>query len=83
MVLERGKIQPSERGWQTIARQAVDSLEKGLIELLTNADESYTRLEKRGKQFRGKLRLLLIGTPGLSPQSSKSLITQKAWTAKK
>ena len=49
MVMEKGKIQVGARGLQLLAKQAIDSLDKGLIELLTNADESYSRLEKRGQ----------------------------------
>ena len=49
MIMEKGKIQVGTRGLQLLAKQAVDSLEKGLIELLTNGDESYHRLEKKGQ----------------------------------
>jgi len=53
--LERGKIHPGERGLRLLAKQAVDSLEKGFIELITNVDESYYRLEKQGEVVSGKI----------------------------
>jgi hypothetical protein len=56
-ILERGKIQAGERGLQLLAKQAVDTLEKGLIELATNADESYNRLEKKGEVVSGKIEI--------------------------
>jgi hypothetical protein len=55
--LERGKIHPGERGLQLLAKQAVDSLEKGFIELVTNVDESYYRLEKKGEVVSGKIEM--------------------------
>ncbi|PZR72789.1 MAG: hypothetical protein DLM73_12305 [Chthoniobacterales bacterium] len=58
-ILERGKIHAGERGLQLLAKQAVDSVEKGLIELLTNADESYTRLEKNGEVVSGKIQIFI------------------------
>lgn len=58
-ILERGRIHPGARGLQLLAKQAVDSLEKGLIELLTNADESYTRLENRGGTVSGRIEIFL------------------------
>jgi hypothetical protein len=57
--MEKGKIQVGTRGLQMLAKQAVDSLEKGLIELITNADESYTRLEKNGKVVSGKIEITI------------------------
>lgn len=59
MTLKRGKIQAGERGLQLLAKQAVDSLEKGLIELLTNADESYNRLETKGHVVSGKIEIFI------------------------
>ncbi len=59
IVLERGRIHPGERGLQLLAKQAVDSVEKGLIELLTNADESYTRLENVGETVSGKIEIFI------------------------
>jgi hypothetical protein len=56
-VLTRGKIQAGERGLRLLAKQAVDSLEKGLIELITNVDESYHRLEQRGEVVSGKIEI--------------------------
>jgi len=56
-ILERGKIQAGERGLRLLAKQAVDTLEKGLIELVTNADESYNRLEKKGEVVSGKIEI--------------------------
>lgn len=56
-ILERGKIQAGERGLRLLAKQAVDTLEKGLIELVTNADESYNRLEKQGEVASGKIEI--------------------------
>jgi hypothetical protein len=56
-ILERGKIQAGERGLRLLAKQAVDTLEKGLIELATNADESYNRLEKKGEVVSGKIEI--------------------------
>jgi hypothetical protein len=56
-ILERGKIQTGERGLRLLAKQAVDTLEKGLIELVTNADESYNRLEKKGEVVSGKIEM--------------------------
>jgi intein/homing endonuclease len=55
--LERGKIHAGERGLQLLAKQAVDSLEKGFIELVTNVDESYYRLEKKGEVVSGKIEI--------------------------
>jgi hypothetical protein len=59
MVMEKGKIQVGARGLQLLAKQAIDSLDKGLIELLTNADESYSRLEKRGQVVSGKIEIVI------------------------
>ena len=56
-ILERGKIQAGQRGLRLLAKQSVDTLEKGLIELVTNADESYNRLEKKGDVVAGKIEL--------------------------
>jgi hypothetical protein len=56
-ILERGKIHAGERGLLLLAKQSVDSLEKGLIELVTNADESYNRLEKKGEVVSGKIEI--------------------------
>lgn len=59
MAIEKGKIQVGTRGLQMLAKQAVDSLEKGLIELITNADESYRRLEKKGQVVSGKIEIII------------------------
>jgi hypothetical protein len=56
-ILEQGTIQAGERGLRLLAKQAVDTLEKGLIELITNADESYNRLEKKGEVVSGKIEI--------------------------
>jgi hypothetical protein len=56
-ILERGKIQAGERGLRLLAKQAVDTLEKGLIELVTNCDESYNRLEQKGEVVSGKIEI--------------------------
>ena len=56
-ILERGKIQAGERGLRLLAKQAVDTLEKGLIELVTNADESYNRLHQKGEVVSGKIEI--------------------------
>jgi len=59
MLVKKGKIQVGTRGLRMLAKQAVDSLEKGLIELLTNSDESYHRLEKNNQVVSGKIEIII------------------------
>jgi hypothetical protein len=81
-ILERGKIHAGERGLLLLAKQSVDSLEKGLIELVTNADESYNRLEKKGEVVSGKIEISIDRHTRTNQPLSKCSIMPKGWIAK-
>jgi len=52
------KVKASRRAWKMLADQAIgNDLLKGFLELITNSDESYARLESSGQKTNGKIEI--------------------------
>ncbi len=64
VILQKKKLQASSRAFQTLASQAIgNDLLKGLVELITNSDDSYFRLEKNGVTTSGKIEIEIERRP--------------------
>lgn len=61
MVAERLTLQMGKRGFKTVADDAIkNDFMKGLVELITNGDDSYCNIEKSGATSAGRIEISLI-----------------------
>lgn len=64
MVTQKMKVQIGPKGLKKLADDAIKhDFMKGIIELVTNADDSYCRLEKRGQVVSGRIDIRLKRSP--------------------
>ena len=62
--IRRVKIKAGKRAFKMLADQAIGhDLIKGLLELITNADESYARLEAAGVKTSGRIEVEIDRRP--------------------
>ena len=61
MVAERLTLQMGKRGFKTVADDAIkNDFMKGLVELITNSDDSYCNIERDGATAAGRIEISLI-----------------------
>jgi len=63
MAPRRRKLRAGRRAFKTFASVLKNDFVKGLVELITNADESYCRLERGGIQADGSIRIWIERHP--------------------
>lgn len=72
----RMKVTANKRAFQILADQAIgNDLLKGLLELITNSDESYARLESRGLPASGRIEIEV----GRHPRKKQTIIRIIDW----
>src|SRR5260370_20234062 len=72
----RIKIKAGRRAFTMLAHQAIGhDLLKGLLELITNADESYARLELAGAKTLGRIEIEV----GRRPRKNNTIIRVIDW----
>lgn len=70
------KLKANKRAIEMLARQAIgNDFLKGLIELITNSDESYARLERDGKVADGKIEIEV----GRRPRKNETTLRVIDW----
>jgi hypothetical protein len=75
-VVRRVKIKAGKRAFKMLADQAIGhDLLKGLLELITNADESYARLELGGAKVSGRIEIEV----DRRPRKKKTIIRVIDW----
>lgn len=70
MAARKLKLKASKRAFEILANQAIgNDLLKGLIELITNSDDSYARLSEKGAPTDGRIEIEIDRRPAKEPNS--------------